>query len=658
MRPRRTEIDWMLTLLNLGLVMLLVGSLAFFLLEVFYQGRYSGRLHWIVGLFVFAVVLTSEIAIESGRERASLFAVPLAVATWIALQRFVQFSGVLMSFSFMVNALVLAVTWWSAARLTFDCVVLDDDVDQEGKGLLEKNGEKRVSPIAVSVFLHRVEEWLAIKRSGGRRGRTVVWFSIAAVPLFGIGQSFGRGSPTALRFLAVYLAAALLLLATTSLLEQRAYLRYRRFQLPRDVTLRRLATAVGFVVVVLGGAWILPRPEEIRYGGDILATTRELTANRFGWGSEGVKGESWQQASPGEGEERSEEDFQSTSSHDADSTDEVREQNAGSHDVEGSPEEVGNASRHRSPPAAHGGDEARTAETRSRENGSDSNASDTPTSHDADSADRSRESTKDRARESSKSAVSASREEAAKSTRTGDRFPANEASNRHESRQRRNGRSAQRSTGQQREPARDAGPSEKSVERRKFPPLPKMPTFQLTGVFRVLVWLIFLGVIAWFVIRHRAAVFEVLREWWTALFARKKQGAGDVATEESAEARRRRTQTPFSAYGDPFADDVLLASRDRMAAYLFAALESWGTGHGCPRAQGETPKEYARRLGGRFPQIEQELKTIGHVYSLVVYTHHEDIPPDKTERESFERLWRYLRRHAPIETPMTHVTGE
>ncbi|RMF93423.1 MAG: hypothetical protein D6741_13695, partial [Planctomycetota bacterium] len=164
-RPRRTEIDWILTVLNLALVMLLVGSLAFFLLEVFYQGRYSGRLHWIVGLFVFAVVLTSEIAIESGKERASLFAVPLGLATLLALQQFVQFSGIPAAYSIVVNAAVLAVTWWSAARLTFDCVVLDDeDVDREGKGLLEKTGEEKKtatgnvpSPIAASAFLHRVE---------------------------------------------------------------------------------------------------------------------------------------------------------------------------------------------------------------------------------------------------------------------------------------------------------------------------------------------------------------------------------------------------------------------------------------------------------------------------------------------------------------------
>ncbi len=66
--------------LVLASIMALVGSLVFFLIEVFYQGNFQGRLHYIFALFVIGHVLVGRISIEEGRERAVLFAVPLAIA--------------------------------------------------------------------------------------------------------------------------------------------------------------------------------------------------------------------------------------------------------------------------------------------------------------------------------------------------------------------------------------------------------------------------------------------------------------------------------------------------------------------------------------------------------------------------------------------------
>ena len=60
--------------------MLLVGSLVFFLLAVFYSGRFEIRLHWIMFWFVFASVLIARIAIEHGSESAGLYGLLLAIA--------------------------------------------------------------------------------------------------------------------------------------------------------------------------------------------------------------------------------------------------------------------------------------------------------------------------------------------------------------------------------------------------------------------------------------------------------------------------------------------------------------------------------------------------------------------------------------------------
>ncbi len=65
-----------------------------------------------------------------------------------------------------------------------------------------------------------------------------------------------------------------------------------------------------------------------------------------------------------------------------------------------------------------------------------------------------------------------------------------------------------------------------------------------------------------------------------------------------------------------------------------------------------------RRLAGRFSEIETELKATGNLYSLVVYTRHDDAPPAKSDRELLERLWSYLSRYAPNESPVADATGD
>ena len=71
-------------------------------------------------------------------------------------------------------------------------------------------------------------------------GRWVVYFSLAALPLFGIGQVLLPGDAAGSRrlglaFLVVYMAAALGLLITTSFLGLRRYLRQRYLRMPASI---------------------------------------------------------------------------------------------------------------------------------------------------------------------------------------------------------------------------------------------------------------------------------------------------------------------------------------------------------------------------------------------------------------------------------------
>ena len=55
-------LDWVVIGISPALIMVMVGSLVFFLVEVLYQGQYSGRLLYTLFFFVFGAVLIARIS--------------------------------------------------------------------------------------------------------------------------------------------------------------------------------------------------------------------------------------------------------------------------------------------------------------------------------------------------------------------------------------------------------------------------------------------------------------------------------------------------------------------------------------------------------------------------------------------------------------------
>ena len=90
-RETPTLADYAVTALSPALIMALVGSLTFFLIEVCYAGQYTGRLMWTLFFFVFATVLVSRIAIEMHKGLAAAYGLALAFATFLALVKFVDY---------------------------------------------------------------------------------------------------------------------------------------------------------------------------------------------------------------------------------------------------------------------------------------------------------------------------------------------------------------------------------------------------------------------------------------------------------------------------------------------------------------------------------------------------------------------------------------
>lgn len=297
-RLRMTNADYVAIAVSPALVMALVGSLVFFLIEVFYVGQHPARLNYVFAWFVFAAVLVARIAIEMGSERAVLFALPLGVITFLAMVRFVEQPG---PFGQLVNAALLGVVWWSAHKLTWDCTLVDDDEDASGEGLMQQTKgvgvlfsrrthstsgetdsrrEKRI-PTPSSADSELPSEfddalpdsapgWRQRQRMRKRRrphapGLWVLYFSLAALPLFGMGQRWVPATDVGSRryaffLLVVYLAAGLSLLVTTSFLGLRRYLRQRRVEMPAPMAATWVGIGGALIVVIMLLVAVIPRP--------------------------------------------------------------------------------------------------------------------------------------------------------------------------------------------------------------------------------------------------------------------------------------------------------------------------------------------------------------------------------------------------------------
>ena len=258
-KPTQTPADYLVLAISPLLIMLLVGSLSFFLVEVFFRGEAIGSVRWVMFWFVMAVVLVSRIGIEQGTGPAATYGLALAAATWIYLVRIHP--------AFILGMILLGIVWWGAHKLTWDCTLIDETEDASGHGLLQTAGDKKNF-----LWFKKTAKAKAGSRTDKAKAKTphppglwVVYFSLAALPLFGIGEKLLpvdnlAARHSALVYLFVYVAAALGLLLATSFLGLRRYLRQRYLPMPPMIAFGWIRFGTGVALFVLLGALLLPRP--------------------------------------------------------------------------------------------------------------------------------------------------------------------------------------------------------------------------------------------------------------------------------------------------------------------------------------------------------------------------------------------------------------
>lgn len=717
-RLDKTLGDYVAIAISPALIMLMVGSLLYFLVEVFYQGRYEARLLWILACFTLAIVLIARISIEEGKERAMLFGLPLALVTAMAIRRFVEFQGggFLTRYNMLVNLGLMALIWWAAHKLTWDCTVIDEREDDAGEGLMQTVGldEKAASaprdpdrpkktepdepgePEGVTSRdadpLTWFQRFLEREKRPHAPGVWVVYFSLAALPLFGIGQWFVSSADQARRLylfqlLLVYVASGLGLLLSTSFLGMRRYLRQRHVEMPPAMAGTWIAVGCAFIVTVLALAAVLPRPnaeyEVARLSFRVGSPTRQASRHDVMGGEaadedadgrrSGSRGEEHESDSPDSregGRSGSESD-----SHDQADRSKSQAKQGGSGSGEkaeqngsGEPEDGGSGSDAQSqgdaksqqgrqsgrsgqehePKSPEPGTKSGEQGGQKGEQGEQGEQKDQPKGGESDS-EQGRRGRESKSQQDGRSPSESEQDGRQKQSPSNDRGQKQEAPSRWARRM------GDRETGEpddESEPAESRADDEKDEGGASRPPRRSFdPTSVVSNVGQwgaaLLKWLIFailIGVVVYYLWRSRGELLQALkdllrgwREFWARLF-----GGRSPAPEQAgaAEGPRARPERPFSDYPNPFSTGLEHRfSPDELVQYSFEALEAWGREHGCPRAPDQTPHEYAQQLGARVESLAQDVRRLADLYCRVAYAPR-TLPRSRTA--PLEPLWRQL----------------
>jgi hypothetical protein len=632
-RLRPTNADYVAIAVSPALVMALVGSLVFFLIEVLYVGDYSARLNYVFALFVFATVLIARIAIEMGSERAAMFSLPLGLLMFVALGRFVEHAG---AFGWLINLGLLAGVWWSSHKLTWDCTVIDDNQDSSGEGLLGRAGldppegegagkdrpDKPVGSPATGneLFNDPVDReaaqpnlWqrLASASTGPHTpGLWVLYFSLAALPLFGVGQHWIPASDVGRRryafgLLAVYVAAGLSLLVTTSFLGLRRYLRQRNVEMPAPMAAAWVSLGGALILLVMFVAALLPRPAAEYAAAQPpwrVGSPDDNFSNRVSVGNEGT-------VDP-EARERVTSDNQAEAPP------------TGEASAEASSDQRTGGDQQDGEPGGEGGQEASDKADRSDRSQEAKPASETS----------SRESEQPVDGEGEQQEQSQSRAQSAPESANGrdqqnppseDSPPTDSPSSNQESSASEGPASGESAMNEAFEHAEAASPPQSPMPGASA--IMAMVVSSISSLFKLVCYILLALAVCYFAWRNWPAIvrafFEILqmiRDLIARLFGGGRVAAAtDDGEQAAAPVAPRRT---FAEFTDPF-----LSGRDRKASpvelvrYTFEAFEAWSSDRGQPRSPDQTPQEFLRAAAPPQSPLHDEARRMVRLYSEAAY---------------------------------------
>ena len=700
-RLRKTLTDYLVIGISPALIMLLIGSLVYFLIAVFYHGGYPGRVSYVFALFVFASVLIARISIEEGHEYSMIYAIALGLAMLLVMGRFT-------STPFLFNVVMLVLVLWCADRLTWDCTVIDDQEDASGEGLLQTAGLEGAQGSDAStppVTAHDLEattsreptpppktlwgRFLEHRRRPHAPGVWVIYFSLAALPLFGIGQRFIPAEDVearrdAFKLLCIYTASGLGLLLTTSFLGLRRYLRQRRLEMPLEMASVWMTVGSLMIVALLFVAWLLPRPHpeySITQVPFQVATPGEPQASRHGWGGEGAedKQRQAQTAAPAKPDQEGrpgDRGAKGRSGAGQPKSDQGQGKSPGGQQSEGrQPGGQGDAGKPsggasqaqgksgQPSPGSQAGDKRDSSgqsgnqgqEQQGSKQGSEAGEkqSQSGSSESSSPADGGQPSSRKEPGGQSQAEQQGTQSQGGPPKTPAGSEPSRESSSEPKPADAPSGSEPPQSKTEQDPFQSEVDPSEAPEQPSSWMPSPSEMLNSLLGLIPYgLSWLYnlaFLALVAFLIWRNREQVLKALRDFWAALKSfwdnlfgvPRSEPAGEEAAAVTAEPPR-----PFAAFPDPFVTGEAQRWPPReLVSYSFQALEAWGREHGRQRGPEQTPHEFAGCLADCETPLGEEALRLAELYCRAAYSSG-SLPRDQVSR--LQTLWKLMRtQHLP-----------
>lgn len=591
-RARPESLDYFLAAIAPVFVIGMIGSLVYFIITVCYQGSYTERLMWILGLYTVAAVLIARIAIEQSRQVAFAYMFALGTATLFVTPQFFVVSGAMAVLSFPILVLLLVLIAVLADRITFDCTSMNEQVQSTGVGLLQSLGlvkSERKKSEPKPTLNRKVDENPADetkKKSSTKRkhnpGVWVLYFALFALPLFGLGQLVIQSDVNrrwAFTYLFFYLLNSLFLLVLISLLSLRKYLRERGVPMETSFAVRWLVIGMTSVFVILMVLSLLPIPGHSLLSMDLpfrITSRDDLKANKRGWGREGAEGDG-----PKQGEPKPEEG-------------EAQDKPGGNQDGKG-PDEGGKQNGDKVKEGKHSGENAK--------NGN-------PQQGDA---------SQNEPKQNDKPPVDA-------------RKPPQE-----------NKPPEKKPQGKQ--------PQQQPQPQPEQPPQPTPRSlsiqWNLSAALQWLLMLILAIVAIVYGILYRAqllAAIKSFQDWLSALFGRKKSSV--VQANRSAEdaTMLEAPYPPFDTFENPFSTGNGW-TREQVVRHMYRAMLSWGYEHRVVCREDETPEEFMRRLFRRFPEQQESFSMLGMLYNRIAYARGK---VTSSELKPMTDLWQWLVKRGTV----------
>ena len=656
---RATAFDGLAAALSPALIIGMIGSLIFFLVIAFYRGQYDIRLMFILGLFTVAIVLVARIAIESDRARAAAFALPLAIAAMLGMARFVTISGELAPLGWVINVGLLALAWYLADRITFDCTLLEEDRESLQGGLLQTigasvadaAGKETNSKLNAPVGARQPIGAGPLKKAKHNPGVWVLYFALIAFPLFGVGQLVipdERQRSIAFWCLIVYLACALSLLMTTSLLGMRRYLRQRGAAMPPEITAKWLMAGALITVAILLACLLMPLPgKQLSVAGLKIELTSpdNLTTSRFGIGRDGQPndqpdGQPGSKGEQGKGEQGKGEQGKGEQGKDAAQSDASGEKGQNN-------QEPGNQQPGKSPEQSKGqpqsqdksGDSASSNNSDSKPQ-SDSNSKGNKTSP-SDQGQPSKPDAAAKDRQPQRPDQQRPDQQRPDQQRPDQQRPDQQRPDQQRPDQQRpdQQRPDQQRPDQAKPPGDEAANDQQRKPDAQQPPAQPPPANQpndapseplragnslsqasrsiarsladlmssLGSLFKWLLIAVLAGIVLFYVATHFEEVRRLIVDlinFIQALMGRR----GPVAAEPQVEAQPAASEParrPFSSFANPFAKGLKGWGSQQVVLHTFAALEAWAAQRGRVRAVDQTAEEFARGLVHHEPELDR-----------------------------------------------------